>query len=369
VQQNGSVSVPFTITGAILTYALRTSVASSNAILLPVSPSTLSTTCTPDGACTLLIAPSNGRAGAAVVTVSVTDGYYTTSRSINVTVPDVRPNAPSVVLANVVGSGVVLTWSAPDTGTPEGYAIGWGTNAAASNLPTQLVPGNTTRFEFSALPSGTYFFRVFAIGTGDLSGAVAPTSATVATNATVPGPPLGLLVNWTTAGFNAGWTPPTFGATPTLYEVQVGTTFGVGDLGGGTTATPSFSKSVGAGNYWVRARAATGGSTGAWTSSVQIALNPPACTNPPGVPILLPVTTTSGRVTFTWVPLGVAADSYQVQISPGAGLAPTTSLATDGAGTSQVWTQTSGSFAARVVARNACGTSARSNEFAFTVQP
>jgi predicted phage tail protein len=164
-----------------------------------------------------------------------------------------------------------------------GYAIGWGTNAAASNLPTQLVPGSTTRFEFSALPSGTYYFQVYAIGTGDLSGAVAPTSATVATSATVPGPPLGLVVTWSTAGFNAGWTPPTFGATPTLYEVQVGTTFGAGDVGGGTTATPSFSKSVGAGNYWVRARAATGGSTGAWTSSVQISPIPhrartrPAC--------------------------------------------------------------------------------------------
>ena len=235
VLQNRSVSVPFTISGAILTYALRTSVSSSNATLLPVASSTLSTTCTPAGDCILLIAPADGRAGTAVVTVSVTDGYYTTTRSINVTVPGVRPNAPAVALANVLGSGIVLTWSATDTGTPMGYAIAWGTNAAASNLPTQLVPGNTTRFEFSALPSGTYNFQVFAVGTGDLSGGSAPTSATVATSATVPGPPLALVVNWSPAGFNAGWTPPTFGATPTLYEVQVGTTFGVGDVGGGTT--------------------------------------------------------------------------------------------------------------------------------------
>ena len=81
------------------------------------------------------------------------------------------------------------------------------------------------------------------------------------------------------------------------------------------------------------------------------------------------MTTTTGRVTFTWVPIGVAADSYQVQISPGAGLAPIASLATDGAGASLVWAQTSGSFAARVVASNACGSSARSNELAFTIQP
>ena len=369
VLQNKSVTVPFTITGAVLTYALRTSVSTSNATLLPVAPSTLATSCTPAGDCTLLIAPEDGRAGSAVVTVSVTDGYYTTTRSINVTVPGVRPSAPAVALANVVGSGIVLTWSATDTGTPMGYAIGWGTDPAASNLPTQLVPGDTTRFEFSALPNGTYYFRVFGVGTGDLGTGSAPTSATVATGATVPGPPLGLGVNWTTAGFNANWTPPTFGASPTLYEVQIGSRFGLGDLGGGTTDTASFSKSIGAGNYWVRARAAAGGSTGAWSSSVQIALNPPSCTSAPGVPILLPVTTTSGRVTFTWVPLGAAADSYQVQVSPGAGLAPVATFASAGAGTSLVWAQTSGSFAARVVATNACGTSASSNEFAFTIQP
>jgi len=65
----------------------------------------------------------------------------------------------------------------------------------------------------------------------------------------------------------------------------------------------------------------------------------PWCTNAPGVPTLLPVTTTSGRVLFTWVPIGVAADAYQVKIAPGACLAPMASPATEGAGSS-LWAQT-----------------------------
>jgi 6-phosphogluconolactonase (cycloisomerase 2 family) len=368
VLQNSSVSVPFTISGALVSNALSTSVSSSNSTLLPVGSSTLSTTCTSSGSCTLLIAPADGRAGTAVVTVSVTDGYYTTTRSLNVTVPDVRPSAPAVVLANVVGSGIVLTWTAPDTGTPTGYAIGWGTDAAASNLPTQLVPPSSTRFEFSALPSGTYYFQVFAIGTGDLSRGSTSTSATVATSATVPGPPLGLTVTPSNSGFNAGWTAPRFGATPTLYEVQIGTTFGIGDAGGNTTTAASYATSIGAGSYWVRTRASAGGSTGAWSNSVQIPVGGASCSTAPGAPILLPVSTTSGSVAFTWVPVGVAADSYEVQIAPGAGLPSIASL-TAGPAASLVWAQTSGGYAARVVARNSCGTSTRSNEVAFTIVP
>jgi 6-phosphogluconolactonase len=370
VPQNLSASVPFSITGAILTSALRTSVVSSNRILLPVSSSTLSTSCSSSGACTLYIAPSDGRAGSAMVTVTVTDGYYSTSRSLNVIVPGVRPSTPAVVLANVVGTAVVLTWTATDTGPPTAYAIGWGTTPAASNLPTQLVAGDTTRFEFSALPSGTYYFRVYGVGTGDLGIGSSPSTIAIdATTATVPGPPLAPMVQATGGGFNAGWTPPLIGSTPALYEVQVGTTFGAGDVGSATTETPSYSTSLGAGSYWVRARAASGGSTGAWSSSVQIPVNPSSCATAPTAPILLPVTTTSGYVTFTWMPTGFSpAAAYEVQIAPGAGLASVASLTT-GSGTSLVWAQTSGSFAARVVASNGCGASVRSNEVAFTIQP
>jgi hypothetical protein len=91
-------------------------------------------------------------------------------------------------------------------------------------------------------------------------------------------------------------------------------------------------------------------------------------TSAPAPPVLLPVTVTPGSAAFTWVPRGAIADRYQVQIAPGAGLAPTISLSSTGAGSSLTWLAPQGTWAGRVIARNACGTSAPSNEVRF-VQP
>ena len=167
--QNSTISVPFTIAGSVLVSALRVSIASSNTALLPVSPSALSTSCNSSGACTLRITPADGRAGSSTITLTVSDGTSATSTSFVVTVTAVRPSAPGVVLANPLGSGFAVTWSPPDTGTPMAYAVSWGTNTTASNLPLQLVPGTTPRFDVTAVPNGTYYFRIYAVGTGDLS--------------------------------------------------------------------------------------------------------------------------------------------------------------------------------------------------------
>ena len=366
VPQNGSVTVPFRITGAVISNALRVSLASSNTTLLQVGPTSLTATCGADGSCTLRITPEDGRAGTSTVTVTVTDGFFTTSISFLVTVVAVRPSTPAVVLANVVGSGIVLTWTASDTGTPIAYAIAWGTSAGASNLPVQLVPGTSTRFEFNAVPAGTYFFRVYAVGTGDLS-APSQTSATV-TGSTAPGPPLALIGFPGNGSVNASWTAPLIGATPSIYEVQVGTSLGASDVSSATTAALSFGTGAGPGSYWVRTRAASGGAVGAWSSSIQVPVGGGACAGPPGAPVMLPVTTTSGLVTFTWWPGNGTAASYQVLLAPGLGLASVATFATGSPGTSFVWGSTGGSFAARVVATNACGSSPQSNQVAFAIQ-
>ena len=370
VPQNGSLTVPFTIAGAILPSALRVSVSSSTPPLFPVAPSTLSTTCNSAGSCSLHLAPADGRAGHALITLSVFDGFYTTSTNFLVTVVAVRPSTPAVVLANVVGSGIVVTWLPPESGPTMAYAIAWGTATGAANLPTQIVPGTETRLDFSSLPNGTYFFRVYAVGTGDLSPPSPQASATVTAGAAAPGPPPTLEAALISGGFRGTWRAPLGGATPTLYEVHVGTTPGASNVGSSTTPGLSLDMPVGPGSYWTRTRAVSGGATGAWSSSVQIPVGAGPCAGPPGVPVLLPVMSRSGLVTFTWWPMGAAADTYQVQVSFGAGLPPAGSASTSGPGTSLVvGALTSGSFAARVVATNACGSSAPSNEVAFTITP
>jgi hypothetical protein len=367
VAQNSSMSVPFIVNGSVIASALRFTITSSNSALLPVSPSTLNVTCQPNGSCVLLIAPADGRGGISTVTLSAADGSSTASSSFAVTVPVVRPSRPEVALANVSGSGVSLTWSLPDSGAPVAYAVAWGTTSGASTLPLQLVPGTAGRLDFSSLPNGTYYFRVYAIGAGDISPASPQTSATVTSSATAPGPPNTLRL---TGGINATWSAPSIGTAPTVYEVQIGSSLGASDIGAATTGSTSFGTTVGSGSYWVRVRGASGGSVGAWSSSVQIPVGSSGpCVAAPPTPTLLPPTTAGGgQAAFVWWSAGGSpADYYQLQVAPGAGLAAVSALNTNGPATGIVWPQ-AGSYAARVVAVNACGTSGRSNEVSFTTQ-
>jgi hypothetical protein len=261
----------------------------------------------------------------------------------------------------------VLTWLGSDSGPPIAYAIAWSTVSGASTLPVQLVPGSATRFEFTSLPAGTYFFRLYAVGTGDLSSS-SPQHDAIVTSSAAPGPPMALQASLRDGGLNGNWRPPLFGATPTLYEMQIGSTLGANDIGSTTTLATSFDAAVEPGSYWVRTRASSGGAVGAWTSSVQIPVGAGGCTSAPGSPIVLPVAAQSGLVTFTWWPNGSAADSYQVRITPDGLLFPTTLLDTGGPATSLVWGQTSGNFSARVVATNRCGSSAQSNSVLFSIR-
>jgi hypothetical protein len=179
---------------------------------------------------------------------------------------------------------------------------------------------------------------------------------------------LALQASLGSSGINSSWRAPLFGATPTLYEVQIGSAPGRSDVNSATTTATSFAASVGPGSYWLRTRAASGGAVGAFSNSVQIPVGAGGCTAAPRAPILLPVAAQSGLVTFTWWPTGPAADTYQVQITPTGTLVPAALLNTNGPGASLVWGQTSGSFSARVVATNACGSSPQSNGVAFSIQ-
>ncbi|MEP7305923.1 MAG: choice-of-anchor Q domain-containing protein [Acidobacteriota bacterium] len=366
IQQNSAVSIPFTISGAFIAYALRTSATTSNPELFPGLASSIN--CDQLGHCQLELTPGDGRAGSATVTISVSDGTNTTSRSFNATVVARRPSVPIGVAATTTGSGLTLMWTPPDTGAPFAYVLAWGTVAGGSNLPVQIIPGNATRFDILQLPSSAYFVRLAAIGTGDVGAASPERQIVVTTSASVPGPPNALEAVDTTSGFQAIWQAPIIGAAPTLYEEQISTAPGLGDAGSSTTSAVSQGVSMAAGAYWVRVRATTGGAVGPWSSSVHIAIGADRCTSAPAAPILLPVTVTPGATAFTWIPGREAADQYQLQVSPGAGLAPIVSVMSRGAGTSVVWGALQGTWAGRVIARNACGVSAPSNEMPFVVQ-
>jgi CSLREA domain-containing protein len=367
IPQNGAVSIPFTISGAVIAYALRTSATTSNPGLFPSLASSIS--CDQLGHCRLELTPADGRAGGATVTITVSDGINTTSQRFNATVVARRPSVPTGVAATTIGSGLTLTWTPPDTGTPFAYVLAWGTAAGGSNLPVQIIEGSATRFDVPALPGGAYFVRLAAVGTADVSPASPERQVVVTTSASVPGPPIALETADVSGGLQAIWQTPIIGAAPTLYEEEIGTAPGLRDVDSATTSDTPHTVPVTAGAYWVRVRAMTGGAVGPWSSSVQITIGAAGCTSAPAAPVLLPVTLTPGAAAFTWIPGGEPGDRYQVQVSPGAGLAPIVSMMSRGSGTSVVWAAPQGTWAGRVIARNACGASAPSNEMPFAVTP
>ncbi|HJZ71644.1 MAG TPA: fibronectin type III domain-containing protein [Vicinamibacterales bacterium] len=364
LRQNVGVTIPFTISGAIIAYALGHT---TNPTLFPSLASSIS--CDQLGHCALQLTPADGRSGSGAITVTVSDGTTATTASFTATVVAVRPTAPGSVSAASVGSGLTLTWSPPDTGAPLAYVLSWGTSVGGANLPVQLIPGSVTRFDIAALPSGTYFLRLSAIGTDDVGPAAAEQPVTVAGSGSVPGPPVGLELAATAEGLRAAWHVPTIGATPTIYEEQVGTAPGLNDVVSPTERDVAHTERVAPGAYWVRVRAAAGGAAGAWSSSVQIPMGAGGCTTAPAAPILLPAMLTPGAATFTWIPGGGTAARYQMRVSAGAGLPATVLLTSAGAGTSGTWMAPAGAWAGRLVAVNACGMSAASNEIRFVVQP
>lgn len=74
------------------------------------------------------------------------------------------PEPPRNLLARVDGATVVLEWSAPSGGPPQGYVIRAGSAPGRSDLAEAATgPAETTR-TFSGVPVGVYYVRVHAVG-------------------------------------------------------------------------------------------------------------------------------------------------------------------------------------------------------------
>jgi hypothetical protein len=318
-----------------------------------------------DGTCTLTINAADGRSGSATITITVDDGATSTSTSFNVTVgggsgASGPPTSPST---SASGSGAVLTWAAPSGATPVRYAIAGGTRPGGNDLPTILTPDASTFYTFPLMPSGTYYFRVYAVTAGGL-GAASPESAVTISNGAAPGFATGVMASVSGGEVTVTWDPPSTGSAPSYYWVEFGTGPGTRDAAIVTSVARTYTRGMPAGTFWARVRTVVDGVVGPPSNDVAFVMSPPRCSTPPGAPTLLPVSTSNGRVTFDWVAGGGgAADRYQIVISNG------TTLTTDGAATSDVWTSPrGGTLTAQVVGINACGTGPASGAVAFGVQ-
>ena len=374
---NGSVTVPFSVTGAVIAAQLNVRVSSSNPTLLPLG-SGLVLSNLGNGNWLLTIRGAQDRSGSAIVTLTVDDGTQTGSVNFAVTVggePPPLPPAPLGPPQNPVGTpsggGVILTWSAPavapETSPPiiERYAIAGGTAAGGFDLPVMLTADASLSYAIPVLPSASYYFRVYAIGPSGISGASPETSVAVTHGVAVPGPITALHGALTGTSASLTWTPAS--GAPALTQLEVGTVPGASNLGTLTTSTRPFAgdvASLSAATYWVRARSVAGPAIGAPSNDLAITIGGGTCTVAPIAPILLPATLRGGELTVSWIPGAMpTATAYRVLIS-GSSIG---NLVTTGPVASMVLPARAGTVTIEVIAENACGASTRSNAIVVTM--
>jgi hypothetical protein len=172
------------------------------------------------------------------------------------------PYAPVLQVPAISGSLLSLSWDAPGgTVAPTSYVLFAGSAPGRSDLAVLSLAGAGTTFAANA-PPGTYFLRVAgrsACGVGAVSNDVAASVLSGGGGGgggVVPVPPSDVAATVTGRVISLSWTPPSTGATPTSYVVDVGTISGSSNLGSfntGSTAT-SVSGTVPPGRYFIRLR-------------------------------------------------------------------------------------------------------------------
>lgn len=145
-------------------------------------------------------------------------------------------------------ASVTLAWDPPTSGTPQGYAVAWGSQ---SGVYTSYVDvGAAMSHTFTNLVDGqTYFFAAFAYISGVPS--AASNELRFGGCASAPGAPSNLIGNVASTTVSLAWQPPG-GDPPKGYRVQVGSTSGASNLADIPVTTTSLSGTATAGNYFIR---------------------------------------------------------------------------------------------------------------------
>jgi hypothetical protein len=218
------------------------------------------------------------------------------------------------------------------------------------------------------VPAGTYFIRVRARNSAGVSAASNELVLIVVGLSGCPtAAPTNLVVSASGSTATLRWTPSGGACAPTGYIIEAGSTPGAANLANfntGTTDTTFVAGDVGAGTYYVRVRGGNSAGTSAPSNEATLVVTGTGCTTP-GAPGGLTGSVSGTNVSLAWG--GVSgATSYVLE----AGSAPGQSnvvVSDQGLATSLSATAASGTYYVRVRARNACGTSAPSNEIVLNV--
>ncbi|MGE0359798.1 MAG: S8 family serine peptidase [Vicinamibacterales bacterium] len=283
------------------------------------------------------------------------------------------PGAPTNFVATVSGNAINMSWNASaDAETIQAAATNYNLIArlAPGAAPVVVLPlGNITSFGVNA-PNGTFFLSVQgtnASGPGPESNVVQVTVPAVPPR---PGNPTNLVVNVVGNSATFTWNAPASGGPVANYVLLASNApFPAPALV--SVPLPASPTAVGfsgipAGVWFVRVFAQNaGGNSLNSTNEVQFTIAGPA---PPGVPTLNAPVVVANNVSLSWTPgAGGAPTSYTPLASATSGGAPFLSvpgLSGTGAAFGGV---PSGTYFLRLVAVNALGSSAPSNQVTLTV--
>lgn len=282
------------------------------------------------------------------------------------------PGAPASLTSSVTGSTVQLTWTAPSAGAAaSSYVVEAGSASGLIDLANFDTGNAAVTLTVTSVPAGSYFVRVRAktsAGSGNASNEVILTVAGGACT-TAPGAPTGLAATVSGTSVSLSWRAAIAGCTPTGYVLEAGSASGLSNLANVNTGSPvtSFSASgIAPGTYFVRVRAGNDVGSSAASNEVTFATSVPPCTAP-SAPFTVSAATNGATVTIAWGAASGSPTSYVVDVGTSSGASNVASQDTGSTATSLSSTMSPGIYFARVRAVNACGTSAASNEVAFTI--
>jgi hypothetical protein len=204
------------------------------------------------------------------------------------------------------------------------------------------------------------------------SGASARTRVDTA-GATAPGAPGTLTASVNGSTVTLTWSAPGSGDPVTSYVLEAGSATGLANLANastGSTATTYVAPGVGVGTYFVRVRAQNAAGVSAVSNEVVVTVGQSACTSAPNAPTGLTAAASGSTVTITWSAPGggCAPTSYILQAGSAAGLSNLAVTNTGSVATTLVVTNVgAGTYFIRVLATNASGQSAPSNEVRLVV--
>ena len=226
-----------------------------------------------------------------------------------------------------------------------------GRDTVAGDVVIEMAPGSLT---FDVRHGGTV--EAFPVADGVVAPPEAPTSLTgIVTGSTV----------------TLSWTPPASGTPPSSYFVEAALTAGgpvIASLPVGLTSVSV--PGVPNGTYFARVRSVNVEGVSPASNEIIVTVGTAGCNTAPAAPAGLTGTVNGDLVTLAWTPGagGCAATGYVVRAGSAPNVANLVNLPVGNVTGLQAQAPP-GTYFVTIVAQNAFGTSATSNEVAVTVGP